>query len=114
LVGSSNAPPALLASICAAALKLQQFCRHLAFHPTTIREAKKPPFHATKMLAESLFLRASESGFGRLEKQKKNPICSMTCRYGLYARRIAPFVAEIAESAPGFAPLIRDILEGLT
>jgi hypothetical protein len=64
--------------------------------------------------AESAFSKGVESALGGLERAAKIPIFSISCGWRLCARRNPPFMAEIAKSAPHFAPLIRDILEGLT
>jgi hypothetical protein len=63
---------------------------------------------------ESGFSKRSESAFRRLERGPKNTIYSTTCGYRLCARRNASFMAQIDQSAPHFAQLIRDILEGFT
>jgi hypothetical protein len=78
------------------------------------RRAENPAFAATESVAESGFYDGAESAFGRLERVAKNPIYSKSCGWRLCARRNAPFMAQIDQSAPDFAPLIRDILEGLT
>jgi hypothetical protein len=69
---------------------------------------------AKKSACESGFCEASKSIASRLEKTPKIPIFSVGCEQLLCARRSAPFMAERYQSAPDFAPLIRDILEGLT
>jgi hypothetical protein len=50
--------------------------------------------------SESRFCDTPESAFRRLEKPLKNPIYSTACRERLCARRIAPFMAQMNESAP--------------
>jgi hypothetical protein len=75
---------------------------------------KNTAFPSHESALSSRFCEAAESASGRLEKPSKNPIYSTGCRERLCARRNAPFMAEISDSAPDFAPLIRDILEGLT
>jgi hypothetical protein len=77
-------------------------------------EIENPVRAEAESPAESLFLEPPESAFGGLETATKNPIYSTSCGSRLCARRNPPFMAQIAESAPHFAPLIRDILEGLT
>jgi hypothetical protein len=80
----------------------------------TVASAENASFRTQELALQSRFYRAIESASGRLEKPSKNPIYSIACRERLCARRNAPFMAEIRDSAPDFAPLIRDILEGLT
>ena len=63
---------------------------------------------------KSRFFKPLESTFGDLEKPLKNPIYSTTYESRLCARRGLSFMAEIRRPAPPLAPLIRDILEGLT
>jgi hypothetical protein len=64
--------------------------------------------------AESRFFASPDSAVSRLEKQPKITTCSIAYRSRLCARRKASFMAEIAAISACIAPLIRDILEGLT
>jgi hypothetical protein len=78
------------------------------------RRPSKKRFRGAESLAESRFFKRPESAFGHLEKRPKTTIYSTACGSRLCARRNASFMAQIDQSAPEIAPLIRDILEGLT
>src|SRR5207237_10192477 len=95
-----------------AAPLLEPVVRCLPF--TAVRRAENLAFWAAESVAESGFSDGAESAFGSLEKVTKNPIYSIGCGWRVCARRKSPFMAQIDRSAPDFASLIRDILEGLT
>jgi hypothetical protein len=76
--------------------------------------AEKAGVEATGQALESRFSEAIESAFADLEKALKTTIYSTACGERLCARRMASFMAQIDRSAPHFAQLIRDTLEGFT
>jgi hypothetical protein len=69
---------------------------------------------AAESAGESGISNLPELAFMRLERRLKNTIYSIACGPRLCARRNACFMAQIDQSAPHFAQLIRDILEGFT
>ena len=76
--------------------------------------AGKSCLGCAESVLESRFSKPSESTFPRLETGQKITIYSMTCRWRDCARRNVSFMAQMTQSAPHIAQLIRDVREGLT
>ena len=83
-------------------------CRDLPFSGRERLRKIRPFGGSESVLPNRPFRRRQNRPLGALKERQKTPIYSITCGWRLCARRMASFMAQIDQSAPHIAQLIRD------